>query len=61
MQDDLGESPWDGRVHLRGRHRHPGQMIMSKSQWVAGAERRRAGGQLVQRRPQRVQVGTLVH
>ena len=50
-----------GRVHLRRRHRHPRQVIVDEPQRVAGAERRRARGQLVQRRAQRVQVGALVH
>ena len=43
------------------RHRHPGQMIMGEPQRVAGAERRPARRQLVQRRAQRVQVGPLIH
>ena len=50
-----------GRVHLRRRHRHPGQVIMDEPQRVPGAERRLARRQLVQRRAQRVQVGPLIH
>ena len=43
------------------RHRHPGQEIMGQPQRVPGAERRPAGGELIQRRAQRVQVGPLIH
>jgi hypothetical protein len=49
------------RVHLGRRRRHPGQVIMGEPQRVAGTERRRARGQLIQRRAQRVQVGPLIH
>ena len=45
---------------LGRRGRHPGQVIVDEPQRVAGPERRRAGGQLVQGRAQRVQVGALV-
>ena len=47
-------------VHLGRCRRHPGQMVMREPQRVAGAERRISGGQLVQRRAERVQVGPLV-
>jgi len=43
------------------RHRDPGQVIVDQPQRIPGAERRLAGGQLVQRRAQRVQVGPLIH
>ena len=48
-------------VHLGGRHRDPGQVIVDQPQRVPGAERRLARGQLVQHRAQRVQVGPLIH
>jgi hypothetical protein len=60
MHDDLGQRRRHDGVHLRRRHRHPSQMIMGEAQRVAGTERRLARRQLVQRRAERVQVGTLI-
>jgi hypothetical protein len=61
VQDDRGQHHRYGRVHLRRRHRDPGQMIMDEAQRVAGAEGRRPRRQLVQSGAQRVQVRALVH
>ena len=61
MHDDVGQRLWYGAVHFRRRHRHPRQVIMGEPQRIAGTERRAARSQLVQRRTQRVQVGTLIH
>jgi hypothetical protein len=61
MHDDRRQRRRYGRVHRRRRHRHSSQMIMGESQRVAGTERRLTRRQLVQRRAQGVQVGTLIH
>ena len=61
VHDDLGDGRGDRRVHRCRRHRHARQVIVDEPQRVAGAERRRAGGELVERRAQRVQVGALIH
>ena len=61
VHDDRGERFGHGRVDLRRWHRHPCQVVVGEPQGVAEAERRRTGGQLVQRRPQGVEVGALIH
>ena len=61
VHDDLGDRRWDRRVHLCRRHRHAREVIVNEAQRIAGAERRLPGGELVQRRAQRVQVRALIH
>jgi len=58
--DDRRQAGRHRRVHGRRRSRHPGEMVMQDPQRVARPERRRPGSQLVQRRPERVQVSPLV-
>jgi hypothetical protein len=60
VHDDLGQRRWHRGVHRGRGRRHPRHVVVGQPQWVAGAERRRPGRQLVQRRAQRVQVGALV-
>ena len=61
VRDDRRQDRRDRRVHLHRRDRHPRQVIVGQPQRVPGPERRRARGQLVQRRAERVQVGPLIH
>jgi Mn-containing catalase len=61
VQDDRRQRLRDRRIQLRRRPWHPGQMGMHQAQRVPGAERWRAGRQLVEGGTQRVQVGTMIH
>ena len=47
MHDDRRQRSGYVPVHLRGRHRHPGQMIVREPQRVTGPERRLSRRQLV--------------
>ena len=61
MHDDRRQHLGHRCIDLARGCRHPRQVIMRKPQRIARTERRLTGGQLVQCRAQRIQIGALIH